>query len=313
MAGLAFLFPGQGSQQVGMGKALAASSPRAAEVFAEADATLGFALSKLCFEGPEDELTLTRNTQPAVLATSIAALRLVEERGLKPEIVAGHSLGEYTALVAAGALGLTDALRLVASRGRFMQEAVPVGEGAMAAVIGLDAATVEKLCREAAQGQTLAAANYNAPDQIVIAGHRSAVERGIELARAAGAKRALLLPVSAPFHSPLMAPARVQLEPLLEKTPFRDLELPLVNNVDAALVLSGAAARRGLARQVDAPVRWVASVERLLAEGVRRFVEVGPGRVLSGLVRRIDRSAVILNVEDPDSLELSVAELGGDA
>ena len=313
MAGLAFLFPGQGSQQVGMGKALAQSSPRAAEVFAEADATLGFALSKLCFEGPEDELTLTRNTQPAVLATSIAALRLVEERGLKPEIVAGHSLGEYTALVAAGALGLTDALRLVASRGRFMQEAVPVGEGAMAAVIGLDAATVEKLCREAAQGQTLAAANYNAPDQIVIAGHRSAVERGIELARAAGAKRALLLPVSAPFHSPLMAPARVQLEPLLEKTPFRDLELPLVNNVDAALVLSGAAARRGLARQVDAPVRWVASVERLLAEGVRRFVEVGPGRVLSGLVRRIDRSAVILNVEDPESLELSVAELGGDA
>jgi [acyl-carrier-protein] S-malonyltransferase len=310
---IAFVFPGQGSQKVGMGQALASAFPESREVYAEADAALGFSLSKLCFEGPEAELQLTANTQPAILATSVAALRPLLARGIKPQRVAGHSLGEYSALVAAGALSLDDALRTVRRRGQYMQDAVPVGVGAMAAILGLDLAAIEAACREAADGEVVAPANVNSPGQVVIAGHAAAVARASERCKAAGAKRALPLPVSAPFHCALMRPAQDRLAPELEALAFRDAEPPLVNNVDAQLVADAATCRAGLVRQVSGTVRWQQSVERLAADGVTSFVEVGPGRVLSGLVKKIAKGARVLNVDSPESLEATVAALGAGA
>jgi [acyl-carrier-protein] S-malonyltransferase len=291
---LALLFPGQGSQAVGMGKALYDASPAARTVFDEADRILGFPLSRLCFEGPEEELKLTANTQPAILTHSIAAL--ADLRARSPEklegavFAAGHSLGEYSADVAAGALAFADAVVLVRARGQFMQEAVPAGVGAMAAIVGLEPAGVEAACREAAQGETVAPANYNSPEQTVIAGDAAAVERASQACLARGAKRAIALAVSAPFHSPLMSPAREKMRPLLEGTVFAAAAVPVVTNVDAAPESDGAKLRDALVRQIDSPVRWVESVQRLAREGVDRALEIGPGNVLAGLVRRIDRS-----------------------
>jgi [acyl-carrier-protein] S-malonyltransferase len=290
---LALLFPGQGSQSVGMGKALYEASPAARAVFDAADAALGFPLSKLCFEGPEEELKLTANTQPAILTHSIAALE--DLRARFPErldgatLAAGHSLGEYSANVAAGALAFADAVRLVRQRGRFMQEAVPAGVGAMAAIVGLAPAEVEAACREAAQGEAVSPANYNSPEQTVIAGHAGAVERASQACLARGAKRAIPLPVSAPFHCALMSPARERMRPLLEAAAFSDARIPVVTNVDAAPAAAGPELRDALVRQVDSPVRWVESVQRLAREGVDRGLEIGPGNVLAGLVRRIEK------------------------
>jgi [acyl-carrier-protein] S-malonyltransferase len=310
---VAFVFPGQGSQQVGMGQALAAAFAESREVFAEADSALGFPLSRLCFEGPEADLQLTANTQPAILATSLAALRPLVARGARPDFVAGHSLGEWSALVAAGSLPLADALRTVRLRGQYMQEAVPVGQGAMAAILGLDLPGVEEACREAAQGEVVEPANVNSPDQIVIAGHATAVERASAACRARGARRAVPLPVSAPFHCALMRPAQERLAPALEALAFRDPAPPLVNNVDAEVVREAGAARAGLVRQVSGTVRWQQTVERLAREGVTTFVEVGPGSVLSGLVRKTARGARVLNVDAPEPLEAAIAALRGGA
>jgi [acyl-carrier-protein] S-malonyltransferase len=300
----AWIFPGQGSQFVGMGRAWRDASTPAAEVFERADEALGFALSRLCWEGPEEELQLTANTQPAILAVSAAIAAVLAERGLEPAVVAGHSLGEYSALVAAGSLTLEDALRLVRRRGELMQEAVPVGEGAMAAVLGLPAERVAALAAEAAQDEVCAVANYNSPVQTVLAGASAAIERAIALAPGYGARRAVRLPVSAPFHSPLMAPARRGLSPLLDATPFADPAVPVVSNVDAREVADGAAAREALRRQVDSPVRWVESVERMHVEhGVGRFLEVGPGTVLTGLTRRIVDGAEAIALAEPAALD----------
>lgn len=293
-----------------MGKELAETESVARRVFEEADRVLGIRLASLCFEGPEEELRLTVNTQPAILATSIAALRVLESRGAHPDFVAGHSLGEYSALVAAGSLQFENALRAVRKRGLYMQEAVPPGEGAMAALIGINIETVETLCAEAAELGVCAPANINSPNQTVIAGHRSAVERAVDLAKAKGAKRAVMLAVSAPFHCELMKPAAEKLETVFRETVFSDLKVPLVTNVDAEVTTSGAGARDSLLRQVASPVRWSASITRLLDEGVTRFVEVGPGKVLSGLVRQISRQCQIMNVEDMQSLDATAAALG---
>jgi [acyl-carrier-protein] S-malonyltransferase len=301
----AFLFPGQGSQYAGMGQALAQQAPEAAAVFAAADQALGEPLSRLCFEGPEAELTLTANTQPAVLTVSIAAARALAERGVTPDFVAGHSLGEYSALVAAGGMEFKDAVKVVRRRGELMQEAVPAGEGAMAALLGLEPAVVEAACKEAAQGEVCSPANFNAPGQIVIAGHTAAVERACALAAARGGK-AIPLPVSAPFHCSLMAPAQETLQWDLWNTFFSELNLPLVTNVDAELIEGAEEARDALIRQVTAPVQWERSMRELLKRGVTLFVEVGPGRVLSGLLKRVDRSAVCVNVEDMASLDKAV-------
>jgi [acyl-carrier-protein] S-malonyltransferase len=292
---IAFVFPGQGSQYVGMGSDLVGCAS-ARRVFEEADQELGFPLSRLCLEGPDEQLRLTEYTQPAILTTSIALFRLLQERGVTFHFVAGHSLGEYTALVAAGSLAFGDAVRLVRLRGRFMQEAVPAGQGTMAAVIGLGLEQLNEVCRNAAQGQVVSAANLNAPGQLVIAGHREAVERAARLAGERGARKVVPLPVSAPFHCELMRPAQVRLAAELASTSFHDLTVPLVNNVDAVPIVVGAEARQGLIRQVTSAVRWIESVERLLAEGVGAFVEVGPGRVLAGLVRRIAPAARVVNV-----------------
>ena len=308
---LAFVFPGQGSQKVGMGKALSDAFPESRAVFDEADAAAGFALSALCFLGPEEDLRLTTNTQPAILATSIAALRALEARGVRPDFVAGHSLGEYSAIVAAQGLPLADAVAAVRKRGQYMQEAVPVGVGAMAAILNLDPEGVARACAEAAQGEVVSPANLNCPGQVVIAGHAGAVARAMEACKAAGAKRALLLPVSAPFHCALMAPAQERMAHDLGTLPFRDLSVPLACNVDARLVRSAADVRDGLVRQVSGAVRWQESVELLVREGVSTFVEIGPGTVLSGLVKKIHRDARVLNVEDPKSLEATAAALGG--
>ena len=285
-----------------MGAAWADRYPVAKETFAEADDILGFSLSLLCWQGPQEELGLTENTQPALLATSIAIYRAIAAEIGLPVLVAGHSLGEYSALVAAGALQFADALRLVKNRGRFMQEAVPAGQGAMAAVLGLDAESVAEIAAEATDGDEICAvANLNAPSQTVVAGLKIAVERAIDLAKQRGARRAVLLPVSAPFHSPLMAPARERLTPLLEGVEFRDPEVPVVANVSAEAVRLGAELRTGLVRQVDAPVRWVESIQNMRSRfAVEEFVEVGPGSVLCGLVRRIDRGATTISLSEPE-------------
>jgi [acyl-carrier-protein] S-malonyltransferase len=286
----AFLFPGQGSQFAGMGKSLADAYPVAARVFEEADSALGFAISKLCFEGPDDALKQTENTQPALLTVSAAAHAVLRAKGIVADFVAGHSLGEYSALVAAGSLGFADAVRLVRKRGQYMQAAVPAGVGAMAALLKMPLEKLDGVLAEAAQGEVVTAANLNSPDQIVIAGHAGAVNRAVELAKAAGAKRGIILPVSAPFHCPLMEPAQQKLKVDLNATEFRDLTVPLVNNWQAREIRTGAEAREGLYQQVPNPVRWTDSIRLLAANSVTRFVEVGAGGVLTGLLRNIDAS-----------------------
>lgn len=301
---LAYIFPGQASQYAGMGKDLADNYAAAREVFEEADATLGFSISAMCFTGSAEELQLTENTQPAILIVSVAALRAMQAEGIRsPDFVAGHSLGEYSALVAAGALSLSDAVRTVRARGHYMQEAVPVGSGAMAAVMGADLGTLMEICNEVQQGDVCTPANINSANQVVIAGHASAVDRAIALLKERGIKRAIKLKVSAPFHCALMNQAQEQLAADLEKQEFSDLQMPLVTNVDAAAINKGTAARDALIRQVSSPVRWLESIELLLQEGVSTFVEVGPGKVLSGLVRQINADARCLNVEDRASLK----------
>ena len=309
MGKLAFIFPGQASQYPGMGKDLAEKFPAAQRVFDEADRVLGFSISKLCFEGTEEELKKTEITQPAILTVSIAAFRVLEENGIQPDCVGGHSLGEYSALVAAGSLPFAEAVKLVRSRGRYMQEAVPEGVGAMAAILGLPAARVDELCKQAAEGEIVAPANLNSPDQTVISGHAAAVKRAVELSTASGAKRAVVLAVSAPFHSPLMMPAQVRLEADLAKAPFGPLRCPLVNNVDADEVEAGDEARAGLVRQVTGAVRWEQCIREMIEMGVTTFVEVGPGRVLSGLLRQIERSVHCFNVEDEKTLRAGLERL----
>jgi [acyl-carrier-protein] S-malonyltransferase len=306
----AFLFPGQGSQYAGMGKSIAERFTVAKQAFAEADGALGFAISDICFNGPESDLKLTENTQPALLAVSVAAFRVLRERGLQPDYVAGHSLGEYSALVAAGSLDFGDGLRLVRKRGRYMQEAVPQGIGAMAALLKLPEDKLDSILAEAAQGEIVTAANLNSPDQIVIAGHAGAVQRAMELAKAAGAKRAILLPVSAPFHCPLMNPAQERLAADLNATEFRDLAAPLVNNWQARMVRNGSEAREGLFQQVPNPVRWLDSIRLLVAEGATRFIEVGAGAVLTGLLRNIDPGLQGVKFGEADDWEKLNAAVG---
>jgi [acyl-carrier-protein] S-malonyltransferase len=303
MSKLALLFPGQGSQFVGMGRKLYEESTAARAVFDEADAVLGFSVSRLCFEGPEEELKLTANTQPAILTHSVAALRALKERD--PDrlrgvaFAAGHSLGEYSANIAAGSLSFAEALRLVHARGGFMQEAVGPGVGAMAAILGLAAEEVSRACEEAAQGEVVAPANFNSPEQTVIAGHAGAVERASEICRARGARRAIPLPVSAPFHCALMAPARDRMRPLLEKAQFQDSGWPVVTNEAAIPRARGGELRDALVRQIDSPVRWVESVRALRREGVDRALEIGPGKVLAGLVKRIEKGIAVESYGGP--------------
>lgn len=303
MSKTAFLFPGQGSQFAGMGKSLADAYPEAARVFEEADAALGFSISKLCFEGPEEALRLTENTQPALLTVSVAAHAALRGKGIVPDYVAGHSLGEYSALVAAGSLRFADAVRLVRKRGKYMQAAVPAGAGAMAALLKMPLEKLDGVLAEAAQGEVVSAANLNSPDQIVIAGHAGAVNRAVELAKAAGAKRAMILPVSAPFHCSLMKPAQAQLKIDLDAAEFRDLEVPLVNNWQAREIRTGAEAREGLYQQVPNAVLWTDSIHLLAAQGVTRFVEVGAGGVLTGLLRNIDASLTGLKFGETSDAE----------
>jgi [acyl-carrier-protein] S-malonyltransferase len=311
MGKIAFVFPGQASQYPGMGKELAERYPAARAVFDEADKALGFSISRMCFEGSDEELKLTANTQPAILTCSVAAYRVVAEKGIMPDFVAGHSLGEYSALVAAGALKFSDAVQIVRKRGTYMQEAVPAGEGAMAAVMGLSPAVVIDACKRAAEGKVCSPANLNSPEQTVISGHADAVKRAVEIASQLGAKRAVILPVSAPFHCALMMPAQEKLEKVLRATQFSTLRIPLVTNVDADTETSGDEARDALIRQVTMPVRWEESVRELIDEGVNTFVEIGPGRVLSGLLRQIERSVGTLNVEDEKSLAATLDKIAG--
>ena len=308
MSGVVFIFPGQGSQYAGMGRELAESFPMARGVFEEADRTLGFSVSELCFSGPEEALKLTENTQPALLTVSVAAYRVMEQKGVRPDYVAGHSLGEYSALVASGALKFADAIRLVRKRGQYMQEAVPRGEGAMAAILGMRPGQVAEICRKATDGRVMPA-NLNSPEQTVISGDAAAVKNAVEHASAAGAKRAVMLPVSAPFHSELMRPAQERLKEELRATEFSSLKIPLVTNVDAEIITSGAEAREALIRQVTLPVRWEESIRELIDQGAATFVEVGPGRVLSGLLRQIDRSVHSLNAEDVKSMQATLDRL----
>jgi [acyl-carrier-protein] S-malonyltransferase len=300
---IAFLFPGQGSQKVGMGKALADAFPVCRQVFDAADAALGEPLSRLCFEGPEAQLTLTENTQPALLAVSVAALRLLTDKGLRPHFVAGHSLGEYSANVAAGTLAFPDAVRIVRRRGQYMQEAVPVGTGAMAAILGLEAEQVAQACRDAADGEIVSPANVNGAGQVVIAGAAGAVARAGDRAKALGAKRVIPLAVSAPFHCALMKPAEERLAPELRALTVADPEIPIVANVDAEPKRTARDAIEALVAQVSSPVRWEAVVRRLASEGVTTYVEVGPGTVLAGLVRKIHREASVRSFGSPDDLD----------
>ena len=305
MPTIAFLFPGQGSQSVGMGKDLAERYQAAREIYSEADDALGYKLSQLCFEGPEDKLRLTEITQPAILTTSIAVWRVLNEKGLKCNFAAGHSLGEYSAHVASGTMRFADAVRTVRNRGKYMQEAVPVGVGAMAAVLGLGIEKVTAICHAAAD-QVCEPANINSPDQIVISGHASAVERAAKLAGERGAKRAIMLPVSAPFHCALMQPAQDRLAADLSSMSLANPQIPVACNVDAAFVDSAERSRDALIRQVTGSVKWDQSMRLLIAKGVEVFVEVGPGKVLRGLMRQIDRSKTCLNVEDEASLNATL-------
>lgn len=304
MSKRAFIFPGQGSQYAGMGKDLSANFRVAKDTFAEADDALGFKLSALCFNGPEEDLKLTMNTQPAILAVSIAALRiLLAESDMQADFLAGHSLGEYSALVAAGALTFPDALRTVRSRGRFMQEAVPVGVGAMAAILSIEEALLTEICLEASQGEVVSPANFNSPGQIVIAGHATAVNRAIEIAKARGFRKAMLLPVSAPFHSALMMPASERLAEVLQQVEVAEMKAPVITNVEAIQNQDSARVRELLVAQVCAPVRWDSSVREMVRLGVASFIEIGPGKVLSGLVKRIDKEVSTVNIEDSASLK----------
>ena len=303
---MAFVFPGQGSQYTGMGKSLAENFSAAREVFEAADEALGFSVSRLCFEGPEEALQLTENTQPALLTASVAAFRALEAEGFPaPAYVAGHSLGEYSALVAAGALSLGDAVRTVRARGEYMQEAVPIGTGAMAAVLGCSLEQIRLACHEASQGEVCSPANLNSPGQVVIAGNAGAVDRASELLKLKGAKRVIKLNVSAPFHCGLMMPAQTRLADFLATIEIADAQTPVVVNADAEASTSGSELRAALVRQVSAPVRWLESMQFLLLQGVNRFVEVGPGKVLSGLMRQIDRGAEAVNVEDAATLTVA--------
>jgi len=298
----AFIFPGQGSQYVGMGKELFENFSVAKRVFEEADDALHFSVSSLCFKGPEDALKLTENTQPAILTTSVGALRVLEaEKGMTPQFTAGHSLGEYSALVASGALSFPEAVKTVRLRGRFMQEAVPVGEGAMAAVLGMEREQIEEICEACSSGEVLAPANFNCPGQIVIAGHSKAVERAIERIKQGG-KKAVLLPVSAPFHSPLMKPAGERLEKALEEISVRDLKIPVVTNVEAEVNHSKDRVKGLLVAQVSSPVRWEESMRKMIDKGVEQVLEIGPGKVLSGLMKRIDHRIETKNLEDLQTL-----------
>jgi [acyl-carrier-protein] S-malonyltransferase len=307
---IAFLFPGQGSQAVGMGKDLAEKYPLARQTFEEADEALGFKLSTVCFEGPEDQLRLTEITQPAILTVSIAALRVLETRIPKPSYVAGHSLGEYSAHVTSGTFSFAEAVRTVRNRGKYMQEAVPVGVGAMAAILGMDAAKVTEVCKDAAQGEVCEPANLNSPEQIVISGNTAAVERAAKLADERGAKRAKLLPVSAPFHCSLMKPAQDRLEKDLNALKMQKPVYPVACNVDAELVTDNQRARDTLVRQVTGSVKWEQCMRLLIAQGVQTFIEIGPGKVLCGLMRQIDRSKTCMNVSDDASLEKALEALG---
>src|SRR5215831_11340182 len=309
-ARLAFCFPGQGSQAVGMGRAFHEASSAARNVFEEASDALGLDVAKLCFEGPESDLQLTANTQPAVLTVSVAGARLLAERGLAPAIVGGHSLGEYSALVAAGAMTFADAVGVVRRRGEFMQEAVPVGTGAMAAILGVELPVVEEICHDAAQGEVLDVANINSPGQIVVAGHRAAVERAVALAPARGGKRSVLLPVSAPFHCRLMAPAAERLSAVLGGVATAAPRMPVVRNVDAGVTTRAEDVAPFLVRQVTAAVRWTDCVRRMASEGAAVFLEVGPGRVLTGLLKRIDGGLSGHAIEDPGGLDKALAALG---
>jgi [acyl-carrier-protein] S-malonyltransferase len=303
---IAFLFPGQGAQKVGMGKALSDAFPICRQTFEEADEALGESLSRLCFDGPESQLLLTEYTQPAILAVSVAACRALTAHGVAASFAAGHSLGEYSAHVAAGTLSFADALRTVRRRGQFMQEAVPVGEGAMSAILGADADVVARACADACAerpGRTVSPANLNAPGQVVIAGHADAVARAGELAKAAGAKRVIPLAVSAPFHCALMKPAEERLAPLLRALRAHSPRIPVVANVDAEPKTTAPDAVDALVRQVSSPVRWEDVVKRLVADGARTFIELGPGNVLAGLVKKIDRSVTVASIEDPVGFE----------
>jgi [acyl-carrier-protein] S-malonyltransferase len=306
MSKLAFIFPGQASQYPGMGRDLYDNFPESRAVFDEADAALGFPISKICFEGSEDDLKLTENTQPAILTVSVAAYRALEKRGIVPDFAAGHSLGEYSALVAAGAMTFSDSVKLARRRGGYMQAAVPAGEGAMAAILGLSPSDVAEVCKKAAGQEIVSPANLNSPEQTVISGHASAVKRAVEIASQSGAKRSVILPVSAPFHCELMKPAQDRFEKDLLATTFSPLRFPVVTNADAEAISTGDEAREALVRQITLPVRWLESVREMIESGVTVFIEVGPGKVLTGLMRQIDRSVRCFNVEDSASLQAAL-------
>jgi [acyl-carrier-protein] S-malonyltransferase len=306
---IAFLFPGQGSQTLGMGKELAERHPIARQTFEEADEALGFKLSQICFEGPEEKLRLTEITQPAILTASVAAWRILDDKGVKPAFVAGHSLGEYSAHVAAGTVSFADAVRTVSKRGRYMQEAVPVGVGAMSAILGMELDRVIAVCHDAAAGEVCEPANINSAEQVVISGHTGAVQRATKLADERGAKRAKILPVSAPFHCSLMKPAQDRLASDLHEVAFQTPGVPVACNVDAALIEDGPAARDALIRQVTGSVKWEQSIRLLIAQGVQTFVEVGPGKVLCGLLRQIDRPKPCSNVADEASLHKTLEQI----
>ena len=310
---IAFLFPGQGSQAVGMGRELSERFPIAAQTFAEADEALGYSISKLCFEGPEESLRLTENTQPAILTVSVAACRVLAEHGVEPMVTGGHSLGEWSAHVAAGTLSFADAVRAVNLRGRAMQQAVPAGEGAMAAVLSLTAEQVAEACAQAAAetGQVVQAANLNSPGQTVISGAKAAVEKAAEICKAKGARRALMLPVSAPFHCTLMQPAQEEVARVLSGLTLADPRIPVAANVSGTLVTTAAEARERLVRQVTGAVRWMDCVRSLAAAGPDLYIEAGPGKVLCGLLKQIDPALKTLNVDDGASLEAALAALQG--